>query len=203
MYQRVGKRLLDVTVAFMALLVSWPLWLVLILVMTVVNRGNPFFSQPRPGCFGRVFRLIKFKTMTDQRDATGQLLPDADRLTTVGNWFRRTSLDELPQLLNVLAGDMSLVGPRPLLVSYWPLYSPEQHRRHGVRPGLTGWVQVIGRNALSWDEKFAGDAWYAANCSLLLDLKILGLTVVKLIGNSRNARAETAPIPRFTGSSAS
>lgn len=202
MYQRVGKRLLDVLLALVGLLVSLPLLIVLTGLMTVISRGSPFFVQPRSGQFGRVFNLIKFRTMTDQRDADGQLLPDADRLTPIGNWLRRTSLDELPQLLNVLAGDMSLVGPRPLLVAYWPLYSPEQRRRHDVRPGLTGWAQVNGRNALSWEEKFALDTWYLTNCSLGLDLKILWLTALKLTGWRDVTRAETDSMPRFTGTTA-
>lgn len=199
----IGKRLLDVTLALIGLLLSCPFLGLLIVVMAVVNRENPFFVQSRPGRCGRVFQLIKLKTMTDQRDASGQLLPDADRLTPVGNWLRLTSLDELPQLLNVLRGDMSLVGPRPLLVAYWPLYSPEQRRRHDVRPGLTGWAQVNGRNTLTWDEKFALDSWYVANRSMKLDLKILWLTALKLAGRRETTRAETTLMPRFTGSAVS
>ncbi len=199
-YQQVGKRTLDIILALAGSLLSWPLLLSISLVLLVSTRQNPVFVQIRPGRYGRVFHLLKFKTMTDQCDANGRLLPDADRLTPIGSWLRRTSLDELPQLLNVLAGDMSLVGPRPLLVDYWPLYSPEQRRRHSVRPGITGWVQVNGRNALSWEEKFALDAWYVANRSLLLDLKILWLTVVKLSSRRADTQAETAPVPRFTGS---
>lgn len=203
MYQRTGKRLFDLIVTLSILLLIWPFLVVITLVMAVVNRGSPFFIQPRPGRLGHVFQLIKVKTMTDQRDAAGQLLPDADRLTPAGNWLRRTSLDELPQLLNVLAGDMSLVGPRPLLVAYWPLYSPEQRRRHDVRPGLTGWAQVNGRNALTWDEKFALDNWYVDNQSLTLDLKILWLTALKLTGWRDVTHAETDPVSCFTGPAAS
>ncbi|MBC8152748.1 MAG: sugar transferase [Bacteroidetes bacterium] len=202
MYQRVGKRFLDVLLALAGLLVSLPLLVVLTGLMAVVNRGSPFFVQPRSGRFGRVFQLIKFKTMTDRRGADGQLLPDAARLTRAGNWLRRTSLDELPQLLNILRGDMSLVGPRPLLVAYWPLYSTDQRRRHLVRPGLTGWAQVNGRNALSWEEKFALDTWYVANGSLMLDLTILWRTAVHVLG-WKSTCSETALMPRFTGSPAS
>lgn len=198
-YQTAGKRLLDVTLAVAGLVLSGPLWLTLLISVSVVNRGNPFFGQLRSGRRGRVFRLLKFRTMTGQRDAKGQLLPDADRLTPVGSWLRRTSLDELPQLLNVIRGDMSLVGPRPLLVAYWPLYSPEQHRRHEGQPGLTGWAQVNGRNALTWDEKFALDTWYITNQSVALDLKILWLTVLKLSVRRSHNGAETGPMPRFMG----
>lgn len=203
MYRLVGKRTLDCLLAFVGLLLSGPLLLLIGLCLFIMDRSNPFFVQYRPGQFGRVFPLLKLKTMTSQRGTDGQLLPDADRLTPPGNWLRRTSLDELPQLLNVLMGDMSLVGPRPLLVAYWPFYSAEQRRRHDIRPGLTGWAQVNGRNALSWDEKFALDAWYVANYSLALDLKIIWLTALKLTGSRETTHAETDPMPRFTGSAAS
>lgn len=200
MYQRVGKRLFDGLLALTGLLLMAPVMVLIALILTIVNRGKPIFRQTRPGQFGRLFGLCKFKTMTDQRDETGKLLPDAHRLTSIGRWLRRTSLDELPQLINVLAGDMSLVGPRPLLADYLPLYTPEQQRRHAVKPGLTGWAQTNGRNALTWDEKFALDTWYVDNQSWRLDLKIMWLTVVKLIGGSGANRSETDIMPRFTGS---
>ncbi len=200
MYPRAGKRTLDVLLALTVLLLMAPAMVLIAVALTIVNRRSPIFRQTRPGRFGRLFGLYKFKTMTDQRDINGKLLPDAHRLTPAGRWLRRTSLDELPQLINVLAGDMSLVGPRPLLTEYLPLYTPEQQRRHTVKPGLTGWAQINGRNALTWDEKFALDVWYVANQSWRLDFNIMGLTVMKLIGGSGANRSETDPMPRFTGS---
>ena len=163
--------------------------------------GRPvLFRQLRPGRHGVPFSIVKFRTMRDASDALGQALPDAFRLTRFGRFLRATSLDELPGLWNVLTGDMSLVGPRPLLVEYLPLYSPEQRRRHDVRPGMTGWAQVNGRNALSWEEKFALDVWYVDNRSLWLDIKILGLTVRKVLVREGISAAGEATMPRFTGS---
>ncbi len=156
------------------------------LLLAAVNRGSPLFRQPRPGLDGKVFTLIKFKTMHDRRDATGQPLPDAARLTIVGKLIRKTSLDELPQLWNVLTGDMSLIGPRPLLVEYLPLYNAEQKKRHAVRPGITGWAQVNGRNALSWEEKFKYDVYYVQHLSLSLDIKILISTFKKVLSSTRD-----------------
>ncbi|QRF59013.1 sugar transferase [Variovorax paradoxus] len=194
------KRLFDIVLACLALLVlSLPL---LFLTWQVRRKlGNPaFFRQRRPGLGGRPFNMVKFRTMTDARDAGGVLLPDADRLTPFGHFLRASSLDELPELWNVLKGDMSLVGPRPLLMDYLPLYSAEQARRHEVRPGITGWAQINGRNALSWDEKFKLDVWYVDNRSLYLDIKILWLTVRKvLVRDGITAKGE-ATMPRFTGS---
>jgi lipopolysaccharide/colanic/teichoic acid biosynthesis glycosyltransferase len=194
------KRLMDVLIAGIALL-ALCVPLVLLLWLVRLNLGKPaVFSQLRPGRHGRLFRMYKLRSMTDARDATGALLPDADRITPVGRFLRNTSLDELPGLWNVLTGDMSLVGPRPLLPEYLPLYSPEQARRHEVRPGLTGWAQVNGRNALSWEDKFRFDVWYVDNQSLLLDLRILWLTARKVFAREGISAAGEATMTRFTGS---
>lgn len=182
MYRHFVKRILDFGIAFVALLIIWPVLLVVTIWLHIANRGaGAFFVQERPGKDGRIFRVIKFKTMTDERDAEGRLLPDAERLTPVGRMVRSTSIDELPQLLNVLMGDMSLIGPRPLLVSYLPLYTPEQARRHEVRPGMSGWAQVNGRNLCKLSRKFEYDVWYVDNVSFGLDIKILWLTVVNVL----------------------
>ncbi len=194
------KRIFDIVLACLALLLlSLPL---LFLTWQVRRKlGNPaFFRQRRPGLGGRPFNMIKFRTMTDARGASGELLPDADRLTPFGRFLRASSLDELPELWNVLKGDMSLVGPRPLLMDYLPLYSAEQSRRHEVRPGITGWAQINGRNALSWEEKFKLDVWYVENRSLWLDIKILWLTVRKVLVRDGISAAGDATMPRFTGS---
>ncbi len=194
------KRLFDLLVATLGLLL---LALPLALLAWQVRRklGSPvLFSQVRPGLHGKAFTMVKFRTMTDARGPDGALLPDAVRLTAFGRWLRATSLDELPELWNVLRGDMSLVGPRPLLMEYLPLYTPDQARRHEVRPGITGWAQVNGRNAISWEDKFALDVWYVDNRSLWLDLKILWRTVRKvLVGDGISAAGE-ATMPKFTGS---
>jgi lipopolysaccharide/colanic/teichoic acid biosynthesis glycosyltransferase len=177
MYCAVGKRLIDLTITIIVLVLIVPV-LLLIAIMVRLKLGAPvFFRQQRPGLDGNPFTIVKFRTMTNKTNAAGELLPDAERLTPFGQFLRRTSLDELPELLNVLQGDMSLVGPRPLLMEYLSLYSPEQMRRHEVRPGITGWAQIHGRNAISWDEKFVMDVWYVDNVSLWLDLKIVLLTV--------------------------
>ena len=178
MYKRGLKRGLDFIIVFVVLLVIWPLLLLLIIFLHFANKGaGVFFTQDRPGRNAKIFKAIKFKTMTDERDAGGNLLPDAERLTKVGKIVRSLSIDELPQLVNVLKGDMALVGPRPLLPKYLPLYSKEQFRRHEVRPGITGWAQVNGRNNISWTKKFELDVWYVDHCSFWLDMKILLLTV--------------------------
>ena len=193
------KRLFDITAAFAALLL---LALPLALLTWQVRRklGSPaFFRQVRPGMHGQPFEMVKFRTMTDARGADGALLPDADRLTPFGRFLRASSLDELPELWNVLKGEMSLVGPRPLLMEYLPLYSPQQARRHEVRPGITGWAQVNGRNALGWDEKFKLDVWYVDHRSLWLDFKILWLTVKKVLVREGISAAGEATMPRFTG----
>jgi lipopolysaccharide/colanic/teichoic acid biosynthesis glycosyltransferase len=174
------KRLFDFSISFAALLLLSPIFLLLAFLVRVKIGSPIFFTQTRPGLHGKAFTMIKFRTMTNARGADGALLPDAERLTRFGRFLRATSLDELPELWNVLKGDMSLVGPRPLLMDYLPLYSPEQARRHDVRPGITGWAQVNGRNAISWDEKFKLDVWYVDHQSFWLDLKILFLTVKRV-----------------------
>lgn len=182
MYRHFFKRFLDFWIALVALLCVSPLLLVVTVWLHVANKGaGAFFFQERPGWHGQIFKVIKFKTMTDERDAEGNLLPDGDRLTKVGKFFRSTSIDELPQLINVLKGDMSLIGPRPLLVQYLPLYSPEQARRHEVRPGISGWAQCHGRNAISWTEKFKLDVWYVDHVSLWTDIKVILITIKKVL----------------------
>lgn len=181
MYKNYFKRVIDFVIVLTALLVIWPFLLIIYIWLTIANKGaGAFFFQERPGKDGKVFKVIKFKTMTDERDAEGNLLPDADRLTKVGKFVRSTSIDELPQLINVLKGDMALIGPRPLLVQYLPLYSKEQARRHEVRPGISGWAQCHGRNQISWTEKFKFDVWYVDNISLLTDLKVIFITIKKV-----------------------
>lgn len=182
MYKHFFKRLIDFTIALVALSIIWPFLLIVTIWLHFANKGaGAFFFQERPGKDGKIFKVIKFKTMTDERDANGELLPDADRLTKVGSFVRSTSIDELPQLINVLKGDMALIGPRPLLVQYLPLYSKEQMRRHEVRPGISGWAQCHGRNQISWTEKFALDVWYVDNLSLLTDLKVIFITIKKVL----------------------
>ena len=189
----------DLMVAGLALVITLPLWVSVALLLIISNRGQIFFTQLRPGKYGRPFRLIKFKTMNDRRDEHGKLLPDALRLTPIGKFIRKTSLDELPQLINVLKGEMSLVGPRPLLMEYLSLYSTEQARRHLVRPGITGWAQVNGRNALSWSEKFRFDCWYVDQQSFLLDLKILLLTVVRVLRAQGISGEGSVTMTKFDG----
>src|ERR1035437_7498944 len=193
------KRLFDLVLV----LGSAPFWLPLLLVLAVLVRvrvGVPvFFLQQRPGLHGKPFIMLKFRTMTDTRDPAGNLLPDAKRLTAFGRWLRRTSLDELPELFNVLKGDMRLVGPRPLLIEYLPRYTVKQARRHEVKPGITGWAQVNGRNAISWEQKFKLDVWYVDNQSLWLDLKILALTVIQVFQRKGISAAGHATMPVFEG----
>lgn len=194
------KRLFDISAAALALLILSP---VLAIVAWQINRimGSPvLFRQIRPGLNGKPFEMIKFRTMKDAVDAQGNPLPDSERLTPFGQFLRSSSLDELPELWNVLKGDMSLVGPRPLLMEYLPLYTPEQYRRHEVRPGVTGWAQINGRNALSWEEKFRLDVWYVDNRSLWLDIKILFLTVKKVVVRDGISADGEATMPKFTGS---
>ncbi len=195
------KRLADIFFACVALGLCWPL---LVFIALCIRRklGAPvFFRQTRPGLRGQPFKIIKFRTMRNATDARGNSLPDAERMTSFGSFLRATSLDELPELFNVLRGEMSLVGPRPLLMEYLPLYSAEQARRHEVRPGMTGWAQVNGRNALSWEEKFSMDVWYVDNRSFWLDLKILFLTIAKVLAREGISARGEATMPRFTGSS--
>lgn len=181
MYRNCIKRILDFCIALCALSVLWPILLVITIFLHFANKGaGAFFTQERPGKNAKIFKVVKYKTMTDERDADGKLLPDAQRLTKIGKIVRSLSIDELPQLFNVLKGDMSFVGPRPLLVKYLPLYSKEQMRRHDVRPGITGWAQVNGRNAITHTKKFEYDVWYVDNISFLLDIKILFLTIKKV-----------------------
>ena len=193
------KRLFDLVIVLLAAFFWVPVVLVLALIVRIKLGGPVLFRQDRPGLGGRVFRMYKFRTMTDARDVDGRLLPDKDRLVPFGRFLRSTSLDELPELINVLKGDMSLVGPRPLLVQYLSRYSPEQARRHEVRPGITGWAQVNGRNAISWDEKFRLDVWYVDNRSLLLDARILFLTIWKVFNRHGISAANDATMPEFMG----
>lgn len=182
MYKNCFKRMIDCCLAMVAIVVLSPVMAAVAVLLAVANKGaGVVFTQIRPGKNGRLFKVMKFKTMTDERDENGNLLPDAQRLTKTGKFIRSTSLDELPQLFNVLKGDMALIGPRPLLPQYLPLYSKEQARRHDVRPGITGWAQVHGRNAISWKKKFELDVWYVDHCSFWLDLKIILLTVKKVV----------------------
>ena len=200
MYRHGLKRLLDFLSALLVLLVLWPVLLLIAIGLQVANTGaGAFFTQERPGKGGRIFRIVKFKTMTDERDGQGNLLPDAERLTKVGRLVRSLSVDELPQLLNVLKGDMAFVGPRPLLPQYLPLYSKEQARRHEVRPGITGWAQVNGRNAISWTKKFELDVWYVDHCSFWLDMKILFLTVKKVFVREGISQEGQATMEFFNG----
>lgn len=193
------KRLLDIVISGVALLVLSPV-IAVVSLLVYTRLGSPiFFRQVRPGKDARPFEMIKFRTMKDARDANGDLLPDAERLTRLGRMLRSTSLDELPELWNVLRGDMSLVGPRPLLMQYLPLYSEEQARRHMVKPGVTGWAQVNGRNSLSWDEKFALDIWYVDNHNLWIDIKILFLTLWKVVRRDGISAADDATMPVFRG----
>lgn len=181
MYELLFKRLFDILISFVALIFVLPILLVVFVLLFFSNLGNPFFCQLRPGINGKIFKIIKFKTMNDSRDMYGNLLPDNERLTKIGSFVRKLSLDELPQLFNVLVGNMSLIGPRPLLVEYLPLYSEKQSLRHSVKPGITGWAQVNGRNAISWQQKFEYDVWYVNNISFILDLKIMYLTIKKVL----------------------
>lgn len=199
-YRNFFKRLLDFLISVIAICLLSPIFFAVVIFLLFANQGKPFFFQRRPGKNGRVFMLVKFKTMNDRKDANGKLLPDEKRLTAVGKFIRKTSLDEIPQLINVIKGDMSLVGPRPLLVEYLPLYSSFQNRRHEVRPGITGWAQVNGRNAISWEKKFELDVWYADNISLPLDVRILWLTVRKVFKTEGISQDGHATMPHFKGS---
>ncbi len=200
MYKHFLKRFLDVWIAVIALVCSSPLLIVVTLWLHVANKGaGAFFLQERPGKDGRIFRILKYKTMTDECDSNGHLLPDEQRLTRVGRFVRSTSIDELPQLLNVLKGDMALIGPRPLLVQYLPLYSKEQARRHEVRPGISGWAQCHGRNAISWAEKFKLDVWYVEHVSLKTDLIVVWLTIQKVLKRADISEQGHATMEVFNG----
>ena len=192
--------MIDFVIVLTALLLIWPILLVITIWLHFANKGaGAFFFQERLGKNGKIFKVIKFKTMTDERDAEGNLLPDAERLTKVGKFVRSTSIDELPQLINVLKGDMALIGPRPLLVQYLPLYSKEQARRHEVRPGITGWAQCHGRNAISWTEKFKLDVWYVDHVSLITDIKVIFITIKKVLFREDINSATSATMEYFDG----
>lgn len=200
MYKNFFKRIIDFTIVFIALSIIWPILLVITIWLHFANKGaGAFFTQERPGKDGKIFKVIKYKTMTDERDENGNLLPDAQRLTKVGKFVRSTSIDELPQLINVLKGDMAIIGPRPLLVQYLPLYSKEQARRHEVRPGITGWAQCNGRNAISWTKKFELDVWYVDNCTLWTDIKIIWITIMKVLKRADISQEGQATMEAFNG----
>lgn len=199
MYKRCFKRLLDFILASSALLIFLPVLLAVTILLFFANRGKPFFFQERPGKNEKIFKVIKFKTMNDKKDKNGKLLPDSYRLTSVGSFIRKTSLDEIPQLINVVKGDMSLIGPRPLRTFYLPLYSDQQRRRHCIRPGISGWAQVNGRNAISWTKKFEYDIWYVDNCSFLLDVKVLLMTVKKVFAREGISAEGKATVEPFNG----
>ena len=200
MYKNFFKRIIDFSIVFIALLIIWPILLLITIWLHFANKGaGAFFTQERPGKDGKIFKVIKFKTMTDERDENGELLPDAQRLTKVGKFVRSTSIDELPQLINVLKGDMALIGPRPLLVQYLPLYSEEQARRHEVRPGMTGWAQCNGRNAISWTKKFELDVWYVDHCTLWTDIKIIFITIMKVLKRADISQDGQATMEAFNG----
>ena len=198
-YRNYLKFLIDFIVSLLSFLILIPVFLVVMIVLTVANQGNPFFFQRRPGKNGRIFVLMKFRTMSNAKDANGKLLPDEIRLTPFGKFVRKTSLDEIPQLLNVIKGDMSLIGPRPLLVEYLPLYNETEKRRHEVRPGITGWAQVNGRNAISWDKRFELDVFYVNNISFKLDMLIVLTTLKKLVKPEGISQQGHATMPVFEG----
>lgn len=200
MYAKVIKRILDFIISLCAIILLSPIMFILIVIGTIMMKGNPFFTQDRPGYHERIFKLIKFRSMTNERNKEGELLPDADRLIPYGKFLRATSLDELPELFNILKGDMSLVGPRPLLPQYLSRYSPEQRRRHEAMPGLTGYAQVCGRNAISWEEKFKLDVWYVDHQSLILDMKILFKTVTIVFGHKGISSDSSVTMEEFMGS---
>lgn len=200
MYAHFFKRLFDFTIALIALLIIWPFLLLMTIWLHFANKGaGAFFFQDRPGKDAKIFKVIKFKTMTDERDAEGKLLPDAQRLTKIGKFVRSTSIDELPQLFNVLKGEMALIGPRPLRTHYLPLYSKEQARRHEVRPGISGWAQCHGRNAISWKEKFELDVWYVDHCTLWTDIKVIWITIKKVLCRSEISSSTCATMEAFNG----
>jgi lipopolysaccharide/colanic/teichoic acid biosynthesis glycosyltransferase len=199
MYKRFLKQIIDFIIAFKAMVVLSPILLVVLILLALANKGNPFFFQNRPGKDERIFKIVKFRTMTNERDENGILLPDADRLTGIGKFVRKTSIDEIPQLINVLMGDMSLIGPRPLLPEYLPIFNERQKKRHSVRPGITGWAQVNGRNAISWNKKFEYDVWYVENLSFTLDMKILFRTIKKVIISEGINTQDMATTEPFNG----
>ena len=199
LYSRYFKRLFDFIVSLLALGALAPVFLIVLIVLLFSNKGKPFFFQRRPGKNERIFLLVKFRTMNDARDSNGELLPDEKRITRFGKFIRKTSMDEIPQLFNVLKGEMSLIGPRPLLVEYLPLYNSRQKRRHEVRPGITGWAQTNGRNAISWAQKFEYDVWYVENLNFVLDMKIIALTIKKTLKSEGISQQGHATMPVFKG----
>jgi lipopolysaccharide/colanic/teichoic acid biosynthesis glycosyltransferase len=202
LYKIFFKRGIDLTISLIAFIILIPVFLVIFIVLLFCNTGKVFFLQSRPGLNGKIFKVIKFKTMNDRKNKSGNLLPDSERLTSAGRFIRKTSLDEIPQLINVIKGDMSLVGPRPLLKDYLPLYSEFQLKRHNVKPGITGWAQINGRNAISWQQKFEYDVWYVDHLSFLLDAKIFFFTLRKVFKPEGISSANSATMERFTGNSA-
>lgn len=200
MYKTYVKRIFDFTAALIGLLLLSPIFLIVTIGLYFANQGKPFFFQKRPGINGKIFSIIKFKTMNDKRNPQGNLLPDAERLTPIGAFVRKTSLDEIPQLLNVLKGEMSLIGPRPLLPEYLNLYNDFQKRRNDVKPGITGWAQVNGRNAISWEKKFELDVWYVDHINFLLDMKIFFLTIKKVVVKEGISQEGEATMEMFKGS---
>jgi lipopolysaccharide/colanic/teichoic acid biosynthesis glycosyltransferase len=199
LYRNYFKRFFDFTISLVAFCLLLPLFIVVAASLFIANQGRPFFVQQRPGKNGRIFRLVKFKTMNDRKDAGGNLLPDAERLTVMGSFIRKTSLDEIPQLINVIRGEMSLIGPRPLLVEYLPLYNDNQKRRHEVRPGITGWAQVNGRNAIGWKEKFELDVWYVDHVDFRLDCKIVFSTIMKVLKSEGVSQEGHVTMTKFEG----
>lgn len=199
MYRHFFKRLIDILFSLLLLVVLFPVMAITAVLIFLATKRSPFFTQVRPGKNAKLFRLVKFKSMTDARDTSGELLPDHERMTGTGRFIRKTSLDELPQLINVLKGEMSLVGPRPLLVEYLSLYDSVQSRRHEVLPGITGWAQVNGRNAISWEEKFALDVWYVDHVSLAVDVKIVARTLLKVFNSNGVDAAANISMEKFTG----
>lgn len=199
MYKNFIKPAGDFFASLFGLIIISPLFLIITIFLFFANDGKPFFFQPRPGKNGKIFKIVKFKTMNDKKDARGLLLPDSFRITAIGKFIRKTSLDEIPQLLNVVKGDMSLIGPRPLLTNYLHLYNDFQNRRHEIKPGITGWAQINGRNAISWDKKFEYDVWYVDNVSFFLDIKILYLTILKVFRSEGINASNSATTEPFNG----
>lgn len=199
MYRNLFKRILDFVCSLIGFIILLPIFLFLTIFLTIANNGKPFFFQQRPGKNNKIFEVVKFRTMNDKKDAQGNLLSDKDRLTSLGRFIRKTSLDEIPQLINVIKGDMSLVGPRPLLLEYLPLYNEQQIRRHEVRPGITGWAQINGRNAISWKDKFELDVWYVDNISISLDIRILLQTILKVFKSEGISSDTSLTMEKFEG----
>lgn len=198
MYRSFFKQFIDIAVAFIILVIASPIILVVSILLAIANNGKPFFLHTRPGRNEKIFKVIKFKTMNDRKDAHGELLPDAERLTWIGKFVRKTSIDELPQLINVLKGDMSLIGPRPLMIEYLPYYNERQKKRHSIKPGITGWAQINGRNSISWSEKFELDVWYVEHLSFITDLKIFFLTIKSIFAASGISAEGHATMPKFS-----